>query len=107
MTQQDNEKERRRLAELYTAMTDGELVSIAGDAESLTEVARLAVEEEIRRRANLNGMNIDDQAPPAPVDVAEYQNTVTVRKFRDLHEAWLAKGSLDWVCDIKVRTKHA
>ncbi|HZT35409.1 MAG TPA: DUF2007 domain-containing protein [Nitrososphaera sp.] len=105
MTHQDNEKERRRLAELYSAMTDGELVNIAGDAESLTEVARLAVEEEIRRRANLGGMNIDDQAPPATVDVAEYQNTVTVRKFRDLHEAWMAKGSLDsagikcWLAD--------
>lgn len=95
MTNHDDEKERRRLTEVYARMTDGELVNIASEAESLTEVARLAIEEEMSRRANLGGLNVEGQAPPASVDVLEFQNTVTLRQFRDLHEAFLAKGSLD------------
>lgn len=95
MTNQDNERERRRLAEVYAAMTDEELVNIASEAESLTETARLALEEEMGRRANLAGLNVDGQAPPSSIDVPEFQNTVTLRQFTDLHEAFLAKGSLD------------
>jgi len=105
MTNQDNEKERRRLAEVYTNMTDGELVNIAGDTGSLTEAARRALEEEMARRANLDDAHAEEQTPPAAIDVLEYQNAVTIRKFRDLHEAWMAKGSLDsagihsWLAD--------
>lgn len=89
-------QERERLASLYAEMGDGQLEKLAHEASELTDVARLALEEEIRRR----GIAIAE----APLPVANTaQDTeeddsrdrlVTIRQFRDLHAALLAQGML-------------
>src|SRR5215472_14558106 len=85
--------ESRRLESLYSAMADGELEDIAANACSLTDQARVALQAELRRR-RLQPLEIAD-AEGAPDPEVEFQHLVPVRKFRDLPEALLAKGSLD------------
>jgi hypothetical protein len=110
MTNEGNERERKRLTEIYSGMADGELAKIAQDSASLTDVARLALEEEIRRRGNVEAAdvetaNAEGEDLPAGMDVVESQEVVTLRQFRDMPEALLAKGSLDssgiecWLAD--------
>jgi hypothetical protein len=86
-------EERKRLAESYSRMADGELEKIAEDSASLTSLARQVLNDEMIRRG-LGG--VEQNPPPAQTaDPVEYRKLVTIRKFRDLHEAWLAKGSLE------------
>lgn len=89
----DEQRERRRLAANYSAMTDGELLKLARSPESLTELACDALEEELdRRELELS----DDEFPDAPPQPQlELRELVTIRQFRDLPEALLAKGSLE------------
>ena len=81
--------ERLRLAKTYAAMTDVELRQLARDPEALTDAAWEALEDELDRR-NLELL---------PEDVAREElnlrKLVTIRQFRDLPEALLAKGSLE------------
>ncbi|MGB9074758.1 MAG: hypothetical protein WCC22_19130 [Terriglobales bacterium] len=84
------EQERDRIAGVYSGMSDEELEKIAESGFELSEVARQVLEAEISRR----GLNVT-LAPPPGIDVYELSDTVTVRKFRDLPEALLAKGSLE------------
>jgi len=86
----DDPKERIRLANTYAAMTDGELQRLARNPESLTETAWEALEDELdRRHLEFPG---DAPEPSAQIDL---QKLVTIRQFRDLPEALLAKGSLE------------
>jgi putative signal transducing protein len=81
---------KRRLAGTYAAMTDGELLKLARDSDSLTESAWDALEDELDRR------HLDP--PDAPVQVrttVDLRMLVPIRRFRDLPEALLAKGSLE------------
>jgi hypothetical protein len=91
----DDQRERRRLAENYASMTEGELRKLAQSPESLTELAWEALEEELdRRRLDFS----DDESPddaPEPRQQLEMRELVTIRQFRDLPEALLAKGSLE------------
>ncbi len=84
------QRERRRLAANYAGMTDGELQRLARNAESLTELAWDALEEEMDRRH----LEVSDDAPE-PRQEMEVRELVTIRQFRDLPEALLAKGSLE------------
>src|ERR1022692_1625336 len=84
------EQERARLTGVYSGMSDAELERLAARGFELGEEAHQALESEIARR----GLNIAI-APPPGVDVYELSNAVTLRKFRDLPEALLAKGSLE------------
>jgi len=84
------ELERNRIAGVYSGMSDGELEKVAADGYELSEIARQVLEAEISRRA----LSIAIATPPG-VDVYELNETVTLRKFRDLPEALLAKGSLE------------
>jgi Putative prokaryotic signal transducing protein len=86
----DDPKERIRLANTYAAMTDGELQRLARTPESLTETAWEALEDELDRR-HLE-FPTDSPEPSAQIDL---QKLVTIRQFRDLPEALLAKGSLE------------
>jgi hypothetical protein len=88
----EEQRERRRLAANYAGMTDGELERLAGHAESLTEVAWDALEDELDRR-HLEPADDDTALEPQPA--LEMRKLVTVRQFRDLPEALLAKGSLE------------
>jgi hypothetical protein len=87
----DDQRERRRLAETYAGMTDGELHRLARNAESLTELAWDALEDEMDRRH----LDVADDAASEPRREMEVRELVTIRQFRDLPEALLAKGSLE------------
>jgi hypothetical protein len=87
----DELRERRRLAANYAGMTDGELQKLAQSAESLTELAWDALEDEMDRRH----LECLDEPTAEARDEIEVRELVTIRQFRDLPEALLAKGSLE------------
>ena len=88
MIPDDPQHERQRLAQLYAAMSDAELLRVGEDPAALTDPALDALEDEAGRR----GLAIDFEEPTlAPA----FGELAVVRKFRDLPEAWLAKGALD------------
>ena len=84
------EEEKLRLTRLYGNMSEGELRQIASDAAELTDLAHELLVQEIARR----GLDIplNDVIPREELDLREM---VTIRQFRDLPEALLAKGRLD------------
>ncbi|MGA2458384.1 MAG: DUF2007 domain-containing protein [Terriglobales bacterium] len=84
------EQERVRFAGVYSAMSDEELGQIAESGDDLSDAAREAFQAEVAKR----GLKIEI-APPRGEDVFEFSETVTLRRFRDLPEALLAKGSLE------------
>jgi hypothetical protein len=88
----ERQREKRRLAANYAAMTDGELQLLARNADSLTELAWDTLEDELDRR---NLEPVEDDPTPKPRQTLEMQELVTIRQFRDLPEALLAKGSLE------------
>jgi hypothetical protein len=87
----DFEEERQRLTQLYSTMTPEELEKVVDDCASLTDVARAVLKTELSRR----GLPVDLNDAPAGEDVFEERHLVSVRRFRDLPEALLAKGSLE------------
>jgi Putative prokaryotic signal transducing protein len=92
----DEQRERRRLAANYAGMTDGELQKLAQSSESLTELAWDALEDELdRRHLEFPDEACFDDAAPEPRRQMEVRELVTIRQFRDLPEALLAKGSLE------------
>jgi len=84
------DQERQRIATVYSAMSDEELVQIAESGDELSSAAQGALAAEAAKR----GLQIDN-ASPRSEDVGEFNETVTLRQFRDLPEALLAKGSLE------------
>ncbi len=87
MLMEDPQREYQRLARLYAAMSDGELLRVAEDPTALTDIALDALEDEAERR----GLQIEYEKPAV---TPAYGELAVVRKFRDLPEAWLAKGAL-------------
>ena len=87
----DKQTERRRLADNYAGMPDGELQRLARNAQSLTEWAWEALEDEMDRR----NLNYPEDPAAQPSQCMELQELATVRQFRDLPEALLAKGCLE------------
>jgi hypothetical protein len=87
----DESKERVRLANLYARMTDGELQNLARHPESLTEAAWEALEDEFDHRH----LSWPEDVPME--QTIDLRTLVTIRQFRDLPEALLAKGSLESV----------
>lgn len=87
----DPTAERLRLARFYADLTDVELEELAGVAATLTEPARAALRAELGRRK----LEVElSDAPPPPREV-RMRRLVTIRRFRDLPEALIAKGILD------------
>jgi hypothetical protein len=71
-------------------MSDGELQRLARHPESLTEAAWEMLEDELDRR------HLEIPVDPAETgETVDLQRLVTLRQFRDLPEALLAKGSLE------------
>jgi hypothetical protein len=115
MTRINPDEERRRLAEFYAGQIDGELEQIAGEAYELTDLAKEALKAELATRGL--AQELVEQPPalpkkepersagdPIPLDPLidiesdgelEFRRMITIRQFRDLPEALLAKGSLD------------
>src|SRR3984957_2006510 len=119
MARIDSEQERRRLIDFYARQLDGELEKVASQAYELTDLAREALRTELVRRglsaelvetALVITKNIvvrkelpGDPPPLMPQRTqaafhgeGELRELVTIRKFRDLPEALLAKGSLEF-----------
>ena len=90
MTMPTPEHERQRIAGVYAAMSDEELSQIAESGDELSVAAQEAFLAEAAKR----GLKFEI-APPHGEDVFEFNQTVTLRQFRDLPEALLAKGSLE------------
>jgi hypothetical protein len=88
----NEQRERLRLAANYAGMSDGELQRLARHADSLTELACDALEDEMDRR-HLEIPENDSSGDER--QEVEVRALVTIRQFRDLPEALLAKGSLE------------
>ena len=93
-----DDKERWRLAWHYADMTDGELESLAAESGSLTEVARRALQSELRSR----GLSIEPEEPAVAASASataasskRSRKLATVCRFRDMPEALLAKSVLE------------
>jgi hypothetical protein len=84
------EQERVRIAAVYSAMSDEELGQIAESGDELSAAAQEAFQAEVAKR----GLDLAIASPPGE-DVFEFNQAVTLRQFRDLPEALLAKGSLE------------
>jgi hypothetical protein len=90
MTMPNHEAERARLAGVYAAMSDEELRNIAESGDELSVAAQEALLAEASKRGFMLTFT-----PPRGEDPVEFDKFVTLRQFRDLPEALLAKGSLE------------
>jgi hypothetical protein len=77
-------------ADLYRPMSNLELQSLASDWHSLTDEARTALSAEFTTR----GLDLIEPPPPADEE-PEYRELVTIRRYRDLSEAYIARGVLE------------
>ncbi len=80
--------EEQRLKVRYSAMTEEELQDLASGASSLSDEAIQALQHEIVSRGLTIPLNFS-------ADEAAFRELVTIRTFRDLPEAMLAKGVLE------------
>ena len=89
----DSEPDDRpeKFAQHYSQMSDADLLEIALRPWALSDAAWEALEDELE----LRDLDLPEPEPAPQVVAPEKRNLVTVRKFRDLPEALLAKGSLD------------
>lgn len=83
----------QQLAERYAQMSDEELQLIFSQQDDLTDSAQNALRTELVRRGMAQAL--EGKAEPSGHDELEFQNLVTVRRFRELPEALIAKGSLE------------
>ena len=90
----DSSDERQRLAQFYASLTDGELQQLAREAGSLTDEAQAALRAEMTRR-KMAVETVDAENLTAPSKRAEMRDLLTIRQYRDLPEALLAKSVLE------------
>jgi hypothetical protein len=77
-------------ADLYRLMFEQELRDLLADWHSLVPEARSALTAEFAAR------NLEFAEPPPPVDDApEYRELVTIRRYRDLSEAIVARAVIE------------
>lgn len=76
-------------------MSDEELQRIAADSASLTDAAQLALTAEVQKRSLPTPAAPANSEENTALDDADLRGVVTIRRFRDLPEALLAKGSLE------------
>lgn len=89
MAKTDPQATRKRLAEHYASITNEELVQLADNAWSLTDIAKDALKAELSRRQL--SVELHESAPAQDTR----PNLVVLRTFRDLPEALVAKSILD------------
>lgn len=88
-------QERNRLAQFYAALSDGELQQLAREGGSLTAEARTALAVEMSRRKMPIESSAETEDSIARGGRAELRDLLTIRQFRDLPEALLAKSVLE------------
>jgi hypothetical protein len=86
-----SQNEPEPLAELYAGMDEVELRELAQDAGSLTDAARETLKAELSRRR----LDVALEYPVGNADEKAHPNLVTLRQFRDIPAAHLAKSILD------------
>ena len=100
MAQIDPEKEHGRLAARYAEMSDLELEKVGRDPGALTEWARSALLDELKKR----GMEYPIAAAPAVQTATENPeaaeepfagNLIILRRYRDLPQAFVEKSVLE------------
>ena len=96
------ERERERLSNLYSGMSDEEILKILDSGDELTDIAQQTLAAEIAARglsSQLNSSSGDRTGATIEVDDddedIDQDSMVTLRRFRDLPDALLAKGSLE------------
>jgi hypothetical protein len=78
-------------ADLYRLMSELELAQLLADWHSLTDEARTALAAEFASR----NLPFTEPPPPAEDPAPEYRDLVTLRRYRDLSEAIIARGALE------------
>jgi hypothetical protein len=92
------------LATRYAAMSEAELLELARDYDTLTIVAKTALRAEFARRT-LEPPLVEDRVEPGEPAAREL---VTVRRYRDLSEALVARSLLEsagiaaWIRDENI-----
>ena len=94
----DPEQEQARLAAKFASMADDELLDIGQFPSELTDIAFLALRQEMMKR-NLEWPGKDsplpsNMAPNAPADDS-HDRPVVVRRYRDMPAAFVDKSVLD------------
>ncbi|HEY2038916.1 MAG TPA: DUF2007 domain-containing protein [Edaphobacter sp.] len=81
----------QNFSEFYRSLPEAELRKIAEDWPSLLDEAKLALQAELAQRG------VEISAPPEDVDDPSdlYQDLVTIRRYRDLSEAIVARGVVE------------
>lgn len=86
----DFERDYRNFASHYSRLTNAELLKLALESSELNESAWEALEDELDRR----DLEVPELESPQ-INVPDTRNLVLLRSFREVHEALLAKGSLE------------
>ena len=89
MTVFDDLHEQRRLQALYASMADEELLQLSADADSLTDTAFEALEDEMERR------RLPFAPPREKPQEFESRKLVTVAQYRELPAALVAKSAIE------------
>jgi hypothetical protein len=78
--------------EFYRSLTESELLRIAEAWSSLTEEAKFALQAELTQR----GIEFRESLPSEKDDPSDlYRELVTIRRYRDLSEAIVARGVIE------------
>ena len=87
----DPQEKRNQVAQLYSSMSDAELRKLADEAWSLTDIGKDALRAELVRR----GLEFELVTSATATPQVQSSSLVTLRQYRDLSEALLAKGFLE------------
>jgi hypothetical protein len=99
----DPEKERQRLLACYSGMPDQQIERLAGEWESLTGPARLALKQEMGRRGlhaefkkeSARDHSADAKEESAPEHSVHWGEFITIRELDSRAEAMVIQGFLE------------
>ncbi|MDE1175990.1 MAG: DUF2007 domain-containing protein [Edaphobacter sp.] len=78
-------------ADRYRQLSDSELLAVAEDQESLLDEAKTSLADELARR----GLDLTSSMTAIDADSVDYRDLVTIRRYRDLSEAIVARGVVE------------
>lgn len=78
-------------ADRYRQLSDSELLAVAEDHESLLDEAKTSLADELARR----GLDLTSSMTAIDADSVDYRDLVTIRRYRDLSEAIVARGVVE------------